>query len=1202
MDESTENICDKCILPEAGVPTVPSLPITIAGSPIYEPEDDIVVVSSTGTEESKIEISESKDDQPTSHQKRKLTDNTLQKGAKVQKLALSDEEFLVTSQTLDDEVCEITSAAKTKVVNLELPSTSRVRTPVKSSPRKIKRSNSVDIVKQKTPKTPKSRPASVDVTKIRTPRKLKTELKDDINSEVEVKSSNNSRPSVEFIMEIAPAKVPETIPEEDTSQLDDSQGIHLEFMEESPSLNNGSKAPEDRYYSSDPVNPKDRKEVLNPGKIDPPHSEGYNYSDQSNFSQSRQKDFISKSTDQESTDSVGSITLDSPEHVPSVASKLISKLSNGNSSTPTDTETKHDNITPDMSKLNATKGKLSKNESFRASNTTTPSTISPLQNGHSLPINTPQVPIFEVHINHNEDNEFLSLHVIRTDNDIGMDMCKEYQRISKKFSVDAYYADVDTSSSPSSVTSVGMINLQNRISSASIISSSSTSSNRTSDGAFVVPQPPRKSVVNPTTSVKGYGALLKKLQDIFSHIHDHSVEDRSMSDDKVSVGIQTSLSNESGLSNGNASPEEIGKCDKVTPKSSLKKTRVRGRRPIAGKTKRAILPTQPEEPEYMHGINSPEMLPSNGQNGKDSPIKSPKDEKPLSTLVATPKSVNKLKQKRRPTSPRPATPVEKAIIKPEYPGYAPDTVVLAKWVDKRYYSGRVLEITEPNKYLIKFDDGQTKALLDDFIIFGDMKTLPLEGQSVYAVVDEEQSYEPGLVLGVEENASGTVTYRCTTDGDTIVMVTASELYLTEDQARSLKESARARSPTTPTTTPRRRHHRELDLDNIIQGPRIARSRDKAATSSAKKRVASPKSPKASTSGVKSKNTPVGRKRLASESSEMSESSNHAPPARLEEVAGVEPEVQKTPRKIDGVKAGPLQLKGAAKQNIGKKNSKLTKFENDEDTVSKLGPIPAGENKLFSGLHFLLTCTETPKRRSAEKNDKDTRHYSSEEDGEMNSSSAGTDTEDLVFCDMIFNKERLKEQLEAGGGVVYSHFDEVPKAKYTVCKLIAPRPCLTAKYILCLAANITAVNHGWVIMSCKENVLQDFDRFALPAGLSIIKRRYIHWAPSSGNRNATFFKDKVILLCGEQDTFIKFWERVCTLAGAITRVVNEEDMNASGAISLVTEWDCPHEVQNMANQENVPLVSTTWVVQCLIEARVIPPTSHDRFSFMYLEPE
>lgn len=59
-------------------------------------------------------------------------------------------------------------------------------------------------------------------------------------------------------------------------------------------------------------------------------------------------------------------------------------------------------------------------------------------------------------------------------------------------------------------------------------------------------------------------------------------------------------------------------------------------------------------------------------------------------------------------------------------------------------------------------------------------------------------------------------------------------------------------------------------------------------------------------------------------------------------------------------AGPLQLKGAAKQNIGKKNSKLTKFENDEDTCTTLGPIPTG-SKIFEGLHFLLTCTEPPRR-------------------------------------------------------------------------------------------------------------------------------------------------------------------------------------------------------------------------------------------------
>ncbi|CAH0725053.1 unnamed protein product, partial [Brenthis ino] len=1153
-------------------------------SPVYEPEEEPKLTEESIQADTTSAEAEATEEPQIIHAKRKLSEEGSDTIAKVLKLDLADEEIAVSSQTLDDEVSAITSVAKRKLED-ELPSTSRVRTPVRSSPRKLtKRSNSVEIT-PKTPKTPKSRSASVDITKSRktpkTPRiQLDLSKEKPVNEDSATSSKTPSRPSVEFVLEIPPPKIPDTIAEESTEDLNDSQNFHLEFSPSEEEVD--KKGP---TYSSEPVVAKDRIEVID---VDLPEKAKTEGDISENDISVATKDYKEKNTDQESTDSICSVGLDSPEHVPSVASKLISKLSNGNSSTPTEIGEKLcSDITPDMSKLNGNKLNRNKHESFRTSNTTTPSTISPLQNGHSLPINTPQLPIFDIHVSHNEDCEFLSLYVVRTDNDVGMDMCKEYQRISKRFTMDPYMGDVSVSTSPSSVTSVGMINLPNRTSFASTVSSSSTSSNRTSDGAFVVPQPPRKSVSNPSTTVKGYEALMKKLQDIFSHIRETSVSDRSMNDEKISVGIQ--VSNESGLSNGNASPEEVSKCDKATPKSSLKKSRVRGRRPIAGKTKRALLPTQPEEAEYMQGMNSPEMIPTNGDSGK----MSPKEEKPLSSLVGTPKSVTKLKQKRRPTSPRPATPVEKAVVKPEYPGFPPDTVVLAKWVDKRYYSGKVLEITEPNKYLIKFDDGQSKVILDDFIIFGDMKKLPLQGQSVYAMVDDEQNYEPGLVLGVEENDNGTITYRCTTDRDAIVLVTASELYLTEDQARSIKEFARARSPTAP-ATPRRRHNRELDLDNIIQGPRSARSRDKG-SSSARKRVASPISPKASTSGVKSKSTPVvpaARKRVASESSELSESSNPAPSAgaRLEEVAGVEPEVQRTPRKVDGVK-------GAAKQNIGKKNSKLTKFENDEDTVSTLGPIPPSDSKIFAGLCFLLTCTEPPRPSKSEKC-----QYSSEEDSEATSTMTGTDTEDLEFCHRPFNKERLKEQLETGGGTVYSHFDDVPKTKYTVCKLIAPRPCLTAKYIQCLAADIRSVTHEWVIMSCTNNRMMDVDAFVLPSGWSILKKCFVNWKPAFSKRNPTFFKDKTILLCGDQDTFVKFWERVCTLAGANTRVVNEEDLNMSGALALVTEWDCPHEVQNKANQDNIPLVSTTWVVQCLIEAKVLSPTSHDKFSFMYTEPE
>lgn len=115
-----------------------------------------------------------------------------------------------------------------------------------------------------------------------------------------------------------------------------------------------------------------------------------------------------------------------------------------------------------------------------------------------------------------------------------------------------------------------------------------------------------------------------------------------------------------------------------------------------------------------------------------------------------------------------------------------------------------------------------------------------------------------------------------------------------------------------------------------------------------------------------------------------------------------------------------------------------------------------------------------------------------DDSQNNTSSSTTEKEDTVFTTIPFHKERLKEQLESGGGIVYSYFEDVPKNIYGVCKLIAPRPCLTAKYIQCLAANIQPLSHIWVVRSCISDELKNMDEDALPTGWSIEKNRFINW--------------------------------------------------------------------------------------------------------------
>lgn len=60
---------------------------------------------------------------------------------------------------------------------------------------------------------------------------------------------------------------------------------------------------------------------------------------------------------------------------------------------------------------------------------------------------------------------------------------------------------------------------------------------------------------------------------------------------------------------------------------------------------------------------------------------------------------------------------------------------------------------------------------------------------------------------------------------------------------------------------------------------------------------------------------------------------------------------------------------------------------------------------------------------------------------------------MAFSEVPFFKDHLKQQIEAAGGTVYNNFENVPTNKYRNCFLLAPFPCITAKYVQCLAANI-----------------------------------------------------------------------------------------------------------------------------------------------------
>lgn len=65
---------------------------------------------------------------------------------------------------------------------------------------------------------------------------------------------------------------------------------------------------------------------------------------------------------------------------------------------------------------------------------------------------------------------------------------------------------------------------------------------------------------------------------------------------------------------------------------------------------------------------------------------------------------------------------------------------------------------------------------------------------------------------------------------------------------------------------------------------------------------------------------------------------------------------------------------------------------------------------------------------------------------------------MHFSTMPFFKEHIRNQIEAAGGTVYNHFEDIPKNRHRTTVLLAPFPCLTAAYIQCLASNIPVSVH------------------------------------------------------------------------------------------------------------------------------------------------
>ncbi|XP_034193351.2 uncharacterized protein LOC117610270 [Osmia lignaria lignaria] len=498
--------------------------------------------------------------------------------------------------------------------------------------------------------------------------------------------------------------------------------------------------------------------------------------------------------------------------------------------------------------------------------------------------------------------------------------------------------------------------------------------------------------------------------------------------------------------------------------------------------------------------------------------------------------------------------------------------VFAKWSDNNYYPGTVTDKVK-TKYKVNFYDGKNKILIEDFVI--PIPALLKEGLSVYATSKNDDYGSCGIIVDTE-TVNNQVYYIVETDEGEKLQVQVKNIFLTSDQAQLLKEEISSENKSLPSTP---KHLGQITLDNMVDGKR--RSKRIATPSYLTPKIHTPSKNESepSVSGIPSSSimNKKNKKRSSESSDAISSDSNVSLKDEMFSI-GIQPEIIGTP--YEQTVKGPQNRIKSIKSRSNKK-----KVE-DEETIAIFGPIPRTDSNLFKGMSFILTCAPV---ETIDRFQIDNKDYGSD---------PGTENEE-DWVKKPFIRDRLTTQIVAGGGKVYTDFNEIPREEYKNTKLITNVPNSTAKTLLCLSVGIPAYNHNWIIRCCQEGKIVNPAEDELPAGWSLDKQSYVEMFQRPSNK--PFTRIIVIIPVLESNKqFVTFWRQICENAGACVLLADKPDTmeNYIDGTVILTNGSCPSWTVEKAAELQIPLLSATWIVQCLIEGQLCQYDSQPRYKYNY----
>ncbi|KFH73917.1 hypothetical protein MVEG_01130 [Podila verticillata NRRL 6337] len=191
------------------------------------------------------------------------------------------------------------------------------------------------------------------------------------------------------------------------------------------------------------------------------------------------------------------------------------------------------------------------------------------------------------------------------------------------------------------------------------------------------------------------------------------------------------------------------------------------------------------------------------------------------------------------------------------------------------------------------------------------------------------------------------------------------------------------------------------------------------------------------------------------------------------------------------------------------------------------------------------------------------------------------------------EREVTNKIKAGGGEVLESFAALDQQRRSSGKvlLIAVTHLRTPKYMEALALNIPRLSYRW-IDACtvdRQPVLQS--SYLLPSGLSKELDTVISAVPAHPDRR--IFEDVAIGICGTR-AFRDHWERTLIGAGAKVEIVSGKTGPRNCAYVVFQNLKAHEKYsqsQQQGQQTELPKLSTEWLVQCLINQRIVSIHGH-----------